>query len=502
MTTEFRQFDVAIIGLGPTGATLANLLGQAGISVLVLEREPEAFHLPRAVHFDDEVMRTFQAIGIADELERVTRLNVGMRFVDPAGNILLEWPRPPERTGQGWHSSYRMHQPDLETILRKRLATLSSVTVLNRRDAFAIDQDRDGAVLRYEDMQRGRVERVRARYVVGCDGARSLVRRYIETGMEDLGFHERWLVVDLLLRREKPELGDWSLQHCDPRRPSTYVRGPRNRRRWELTVLPDEDSTEIARPENVWPLLARWLSPDDAEIERTAVYVFHSLIAQEWRAGRLFLAGDSAHQTPPFMGQGMCAGIRDAANLSWKLIRALRQGHDEALLDSYQSERIDNARSFITTAVRLGGLINTKDPQAMLSAAFPRAEGGARMASIYPPLGKGLGCDDHPGLFGQPRFADGRWLDDVVGGGFALVVEDALWNSLDPELAIAARRVAHIAPMSVLQDGHAHLAAVAARAVILRPDRYIWGKAQEAAGLARILRPLQALSSPAALVAG
>ncbi|MGS7013758.1 FAD-dependent monooxygenase, partial [Pseudomonas aeruginosa] len=141
-------------------------------------------------------------------------------------------------------------------------------------------------------------------YVVGCDGARSLVRRFIGSGMDDLGFHERWLVIDVLLKRARDDLGDYSLQHCDPRRPATYVRGTGTRRRWEITVLPNEDSQEVAQPAQVWELLSRWITPDDAEIERAAVYTFHSVIAQQWRNERLLLAGDSAHQTPPFLGQG------------------------------------------------------------------------------------------------------------------------------------------------------------------------------------------------------
>ncbi|OWJ77173.1 3-(3-hydroxyphenyl)propionate hydroxylase [Haematobacter genomosp. 1] len=478
------QHDVAIIGLGPVGATLANILGQAGIDVLVLEREPEAYHLPRAVHFDDEVMRTFQQIGVAKTLEQVCRFNIGMRFVDPEGGILLDWPRPRETTPLGWRSSYRFHQPDLERILRQRLAAHPGVTRRTRCEAFFLAQDADGVDLRWEDMARGRIERARVRYVVGCDGARSFVRRFIETGMEDLGFHERWLVADILLKGEKPELGDWSLQHCDPARPATYIRGPQNRRRWELTVLPGEDSAEIARPENVWPLLARWITPEEAEIERTAVYWFHSLVATDWQRDRLFIAGDAAHQTPPFMGQGMCAGIRDVANLGWKLIHCLTRGHDPALLASYTSERRPNARDYIATAVRLGGLINTRDPATALSHAFPRAEGGARMEAIYPPIGPGL-MPEPSTLTAQPRLTDGRRLDDSVGYGFALVVEDGFWEGLPADLRRDADALCTVVPGSDMQGGDALLEG--AGAAVIRPDRYLLGRAASAQALREVL---------------
>ena len=155
--------------------------------------------------------------------------------------------------------------------------------------------------------------------MVGCDGARSLVRRFMGAGLDDLGFHERWLVLDFLLERPRDDLGDYSVQFCDPVRPATYVRGVGNRRRWEITLLADEDSNAMTSAERIWPLLRRWVTPEDGRIERAAVYTFHSVVARPWRAGRLLLAGNSAHQTPPFLGQGMCAGIRDAANLAWKL---------------------------------------------------------------------------------------------------------------------------------------------------------------------------------------
>ena len=168
--------------------------------------------------------------------------------------------------------------------------------------------------------------------------ARSIVRRFIGAGLDDLGFHERWLVIDVLLKRDRSDLGDYSIQHCNPERPATYIRGTGKRRRWEITVHPGEDTQAATSPARVWELLRPWIDPDDADIERAAVYTFHSAVAEQWRSGRLLLAGDSAHQTPPFLGQGMCAGVRDAANLAWKLERIVRGLDDDFLLDTYQSD--------------------------------------------------------------------------------------------------------------------------------------------------------------------
>lgn len=472
-----KSYDVAIVGYGPVGASLAHLLSQCGLSVLVLEREGAAYHLPRAVHFDAEVMQVFQWIGIAEKIEPLTAAHPGMRFVDGDGNLLLDWPRPQGIGPQGWRSNFRFHQPDLEKLLREGLAGKPGVEVRNRCEAFFMEDRGDHVALRFEDMSRGKVERVSAKYVVGCDGARSIVRRYIETGMEDYKFHERWLVVDVILNDEKPELGDHSIQYCVPERPSTYVRGPGRRRRWELTVRPEEDGVEITRPERVWELLSPWLKPEEAELERAAVYVFHSLVAEQWRKGRLLLAGDACHQTPPFMGQGMCAGIRDASNLYWKLALAcggkLTEEAADALLDSYESERKPNAREYIQTAVRLGGLINTAGTEAALRAAFPSSNGSARMESIAPPIGPGLGLGDKAGrLFGQPRLANGNLADTELAHRFFVVADTELAEGLTlPE------GVGLLTPDNS-PNAAEHLARFGTRAVVVRPDRHTLGAAE------------------------
>ncbi|AMM87242.1 3-(3-hydroxyphenyl)propionate hydroxylase (plasmid) [Martelella sp. AD-3] len=484
--SDATHFDVAIVGYGPAGATLAHLLAQCGLKVLVLERETAAYHLPRAVHFDAEVMRVFQWIGIAEAIEPLTAMHPGMRFVDGNGKLLLDWPRPQGIGPQGWRANYRFHQPDLEKLLRDRLSGYQNVTVRTRADVFYIE-DRGGHVeMRFEDMSRGKVEHVTAGYVVGCDGARSIVRRYIETGMEDYGFHERWLVVDVILNRDKPELGDHSIQYCVPERPATYVRGPGLRRRWELTVLDGEDSVAITRPEKVWEILAPWLKPEEAELERAAVYVFHSLVAEDWRKGRLFLAGDACHQTPPFMGQGMCAGTRDVANLYWKLALVC-QGKvggaaAERLLDSYESERKPNAREYIKTAVRLGGLINTCGTKEALEAALPAADGSARMESIAPPLGPGLGRGEKAGrLFGQPRLADGRLMDEAMRHRFVVVAEADLVEGLALPESVC------LVTTKTSPDAGEHLARLGARAAVIRPDRHTLGAADSRAELEALL---------------
>ena len=480
-----EEFDVVIVGRGPVGATLANLLGLCGVRTLVLEREARTYHLPRAVHFDDECMRVFQTIGLADAILPHVILSPGMLFLDADGKMLLDWSRPQTLTPMGWHLSYRFHQPDLEDVLIGGLSRFPNVVLRNRCDVFALDQDEHGVRVRYEDLSNGQLTEIRAGHVIGCDGARSLVRRFIGSGMDDLGFHERWLVIDVLLKRERDDLGDYSLQHCNPARPATYVRGTGMRRRWEITILPDEDPHEIAQPAKVWDLLSRWITPDDADIERAAVYTFHSVIAQQWRNGRLLLAGDSAHQTPPFLGQGMCAGIRDAANLAWKLDAVIRGVAGPDLLDTYQSEREPHVREFIELAIRLGGVINTKAIEAGLAAGQVRENAPVKLEVKKPLLGPRL-TPRNQALVGDlaPQFElrDGSRSDDRIGYDHVLLVASAAALSSRPA----------IARLKILTGDDAHaigdwLRQHGITAALVRPDRYVRGTARNETELDQLI---------------
>lgn len=487
------DFDVVIVGFGPTGATLANLLGRQGIATLILDREAEAYHLPRAVHFDDEVMRVLQTVGIADAMAQHCHVNPGMKFVAPDGRFLLDWPRPPEVTPQGWHASYRFHQPELERLLRDALKRFSNVEVGTLCEVTDLAIGDDGrASVAFEDKRQGQSRHVTSRYVVGCDGANSMVSRYIGGGVQDFGFAERWLVIDAILKRPMPELGDHSVQHCDPVRPATYVRGTGERRRWEISVLDQEDSSEIIRSEEVWGLLSKWITPDDADLERQAVYTFKSCVAESWRKGPFLIAGDAAHLTPPFMGQGMCAGIRDVSNLAWKLALCVGGRAPDELLDTYQSERAPHAQAYIETAVRLGRLINQADTEAALRAALKGPDGTARMTSIAPRLGPGLeaGDDGFRGVLGwQLTSTDGQRIDDVAADRFLLLADSELLQAVDesPDLLLINS--------GQTGTGQEYLDQLGAKAVMLRPDRYVLGTARNGEELADLLSAVQGITS-------
>jgi len=478
------HYDVAIIGYGPTGATLANLLGRFGLSVVVFDREAEIYKLPRAVHFDDEVMRIFQSAGITDQLQEKIRINPGMRFVDSTGKLLLDWPRPAEESPQGWNTSYRFHQPDLEAILRESVDRLTNIDVFTSHSVLSVSSHSDHVTLQVEDTIGEQLVSTTATYVVGCDGARSTVRAIIDEPMEDFGFREKWLVVDVILTRPRPDLGDYSIQHCDAERSATYVRGPGDRRRWEIALKSWDLSLDLSDAGTIWQLLSAWISPEDAELERNAVYEFRSRVARQWSSGRLYLAGDAAHQMPPFMGQGMCAGIRDAANLAWKLAVCVEKGADPSLLQSYQSERRPHASQYVQMSIRLGGLINASKPQEALTAAFPQADGSSRLESIAPPLGPGIGPDNQQDgcrLSRQLLLSNGQKMDDNVGLAPALIVRSNDLNSL------------RLSFDGVIIDAQSepsaadYLTELEVSAVLVRPDRYIFGTASDASALVDLI---------------
>jgi 3-(3-hydroxy-phenyl)propionate hydroxylase len=510
-------FDVAIVGLGPTGAMLANLLGAAGVSVVVLERLPDVVPTPRAIHFDGEVMRAFQSIGLGDAVTAIARPGTeGMHFVNATGRTLLVRRGSALAGPHGCANNYYFHQPELERVLRDGLRRYPEVDVRLGFDLQSIDVTDDGVTLRGSALAAGAaatVSQVRARYVVGADGARSLVRKTMGSTREDLGLHQPWLVFDVIFNPDLDlDLPRHTVQHCDPARPITYCNVTGRRRRWEIMLMPGDDPAELVRPDTLWQLVSRWVRPDQATLERAAIYTFHSVITQGWRKGPLLLAGDSVHQTPPFLGQGMCAGIRDAVNLAWKLAAVLRGDAADALLDTYEAERAPHVRAFIDLAVQLGDLIQTTDPDAARARDARFADGPpALFDSPTPRLPPGALTQDHPAAGRpviQPRLDDGRGFDTLMGDDYALLVDADAWRAgwpeASPEAQLAAAHVPGLqwpstppAPtrgLRVLTDLppvlrtwlHDHSAA----AVLVRPDRYIAAVAAHPGDLPALLAHL------------
>ena len=459
--------DLLIIGFGPTGATLAGLAARRGLRVTVVDRDREIYPLPRAVQCDHEVLRILQEIGCADEIMAGSIINDGITFLTADRQTLLS-ATVPALAATGWPSSVFFHQPSFETVLRRTVAELG-VEILLGTEATGISETAEGARVSLADGSE-----LHARYIVGCDGARSLTRKLIGSTIDDTGFDESWLVVDLLLQHGGGDrLPTRCLQVCDPARPHTLVPMPSPRFRFEFMLHPGEDPDEIQDPETIRSMLSSWVDPEIVEIERAAVYTFHGLVASTWRSGPIFLAGDAAHQTPPFLGQGMCAGMRDAANLAWKLAAVIDGGAPDALLDSYQAERAPHAKAVIDAAVGFGQLICMTDPAAAAERdaamlASPAADD--EIPDFIPALAMGAAISDGGGrLSPQPRLS-GELLDELVGHQFAVLTSTPLQPSDRDAIFWSAR--------AKLLDAESQpeLAALVGdtEAMVIRPDRYIF----------------------------
>ncbi|MBX2837503.1 MAG: bifunctional 3-(3-hydroxy-phenyl)propionate/3-hydroxycinnamic acid hydroxylase [Gammaproteobacteria bacterium] len=481
--------DIVIIGCGPTGATLANLIAQSGANVLVIDKESTIYDLPRAVHFDDETMRVFQSVGISEELLGKVRVNPGMRFVDSDGSILLDWPRSAAIWRQGWHSSYRLHQPDLEFLLRGALAQYANCTLRLGYELLALEQSDTAVELTYRNKANENTVHCKTKFVVGCDGANSSVRAAMHTKMEDLGFNERWLVLDVLLNQDMPELGDHTIQYCSAEQPMTYCRNPGLRRRWEMALSDSQSNEQVLDISTIWSSLSRWITPQEAKLERKAIYTFRSQLAHHWRDRRIFIAGDAAHLTPPFMGQGMCAGIRDASNLAWKLTMVLQSECADTLLDSYEQERRPHAREYITTAIALGKLINSLERESVRSITSEGDLSELQMASIAPSLGstnivaKPYRLRSHIGkLFDQIIMNDGTRLDDRVGYRHVLI-SHAGTASVDVKPASQQELTLSVGDQELLSN---LLDQWQVESVFIRPDRYILATSNDVHGSAEL----------------
>jgi 3-(3-hydroxy-phenyl)propionate hydroxylase len=423
------RYDVAIVGLGPTGATLANLCGMHGLRTVVYERSTSPYSQPRACHLDAEIARVFQQCGFEAELHHQLTLSRGMEYVDGRGHSLFSFEgfeRPPML---GWHEDYVFLQPQLELMLRRGLTQYRNVDVHLAWEASS------SATLLDE-----------ATYVVACDGGSSRVRDELGITMTDLGYDEQWLVVDLMLQREVvPPLPNIIHQVCDRSRLSTFVPGHRTHRRWEFQLHDGEQP-------DPWELLEPWeVTRHHGELIRAVPYRFHALLADQWRGGpdgRVFLAGDAAHMMPPFMGQGMCSGVRDAANLAWKLAEVVQGRSPDALLDTYQAERRPHAEAVIALSIEAGRTIErlAADPTDLPHPASPDPRRWSRLPGLDLggefPIGHQLPQPDR--------------LDNRLPVGW-------VWVAADTEFASPDRRPVVVAPEATF--GH--------RALLVRPDRYI-----------------------------
>lgn len=494
------MFDVAIIGYGPAGAVAAGLLGQAGLTVHVCDRLPGVYEIPRAIALDHEIMRVFQQLGIIDAISPYFEPFTPSEYFGVDGQLIRRMTMVAPPYPQGYTPSLVFTQPPVERALRERVAQLPNVTVALSTEMTGLQQDADSVTLNLR-AQDGSTSTVQARWVIACDGGSSSVREMVGIQLDDLDFDEPWLVVDVMVNEQGlAKLPQTSVQYCEPERPCTLVIGPGNHRRWEISLKPGEDPKQAATPEGTWQLLSRWLTPEDGTLWRQSSYRFHALVASHWRAGRVLVAGDAAHMQPPFLGQGMCQGVRDVANLAWKLQAVLAgqvQGAAaERLLDSYGQERQAHVRELTSRIKGIGAVICERDvDKARARDAKLLADCGGKVQDtprqdVLPRLETGLlAPQDSSGrgtLFPQPRLASGALMDQAIAPGWRLVGDGRLaLPAATPALATVDTSAGATAETEgvVAAWMHRH----GCHAALVRPDHYVYGTATTAADLSALL---------------
>lgn len=510
------DFDVIIAGAGPTGAVLAALLGQAGVRTLVLERDRAVYPLPRAVHLDHEALRILQGIGLSKDIDSIGEPAEDYLFLNAAGEALVEIRQGAGLAVSGFCHSFMFFQPALDKLLRRRLGELPAVAARFGSSLTGIElppampPDGPGQPVRAWFEGDDGLEVASARFLVGCDGAASLVRSSLGVPLDDLGFNEPWIAVDVQVADDSPLPARAAYQYCDPGRPATSVPSGPGRRQWQFMVLPGEQPESLVREESVRGLLRPWFGDQSPEIERIAAYRFHAAIARQWRVGPVLLAGDAAHQAPPFMGQGLCTGLRDAACLAWMLERVISGASPPSLLDRYQPDRESHVRFMVEASMQMGRVVceldrdRAAERDRALLAARQAGMGGLAWSSVQ--LARLEGGVVRPGdpasgwLFPQPFVqVDGGMarLDDVAPRGFCLFADSQA--VLPPEDRLAAMGVRSMVlgdpPAAELPEagGNSALGWLrdrGIRAVLVRPDHYVYGSAVDRRGSLELLEDL------------
>lgn len=514
LTSDVLDADVLVIGYGPVGQTLAALLGRSGHRVVVVERREGRYETPRAGHFDHEIMRIFQALDLADDVRRIADPATLYEFVDTDGDVVARLPRQWDAPS-GWDASYHFYQPELEEVLDSAVRAIPSVELRFGHAVVGLQQEpgRVTATLDNGDV-------VTARFAVGADGANSVVRELSGIGTHDLGFRGDWLVVDV---QPKPGAPTINIPHTgqvlNPARPNHMGRVAQRYFRWEFMLVEGDDPARMVESDRVWELISPWVGPEDADLIRQTVYQFRSIVADTFREGSVLLAGDSAHVMPPFLGQGMSSGIRDAATLGWMLDLVLRGAATAELLDAYTATRRPHVLTFIEESIRIGTVVCETDPTIAAQRLGAMRSATELPPPFAPPITAGILAESPlAGQLGvQPRLrttaGKTELSDDAVGNGFTLFS----LVDLDEESATAVRELEQTIGLRFVVVGRSGmpeegeslsrwLHGAGAVAVMVRPDFYVYGSAHDLSDVPALLASLTddfaILSSGAGRAAG
>jgi 3-(3-hydroxy-phenyl)propionate hydroxylase len=499
--TDADQFDVIVVGCSSTGLALAKSLAAAGVRVAAIDRWRLAPHFDRGTHLDDETVRLFQILGV-DDMEPNYALVGAYRFYDPEWRTVMNWDMGRGITDQGWQSDYMFHQPSFEQRLRGAIFEEPTATTFFGWQMTSFAESDEGVEATLHHVKTEEETRIKGSYLVGCDGANSMVRRTMGCEQEDFQATHRSLIVDItpfVTNDKLPERDCWiqgGIQN-----PVTYVPcnspiGPRLR--FEELLRPTDHAAEFESLPHVYRMLTPWFKPSEYRIIRADVYEWHAVVATPWRRGRVMLAGDACHEMPPHTGQGLCSGIRDALNLSWKLQRILSGRSSPDLLESYETERRPHITVYVEVAQAMANQI-----EAMQQAPLPSEEelqqardDAEEREPLRPPIGPGIvnGGDPWAGrLSAQPTLSDGRRMDDPIGFEFALVGDP---STLDEAAQSAAPRWEKLGVKVIRDSGEGvanWLEKLDAKAVLVRPDRFIFGTAKTPADVVALTARLEEL---------
>jgi 3-(3-hydroxy-phenyl)propionate hydroxylase len=500
---DSATYDVAIVGYGPVGATAANLLGQRGLKVVVIERDPDIYFRARAISTDEEVVRIWQQVGLADRLNADMQPGAGANFVDAKGETFVKL-LPIDR-GCGHPPQQFIYQPAVDKVLREGVDRFPNVAILLEHECLRLIQHPDCVELMLADLTTDQFKRIRASYVIAADGGSSSIRGQLGVGFGGRTYSERWIVIDTKVLEAWP--GHDRLRfHCNPARPTVDCPTPLGHHRWEFPVRDEEDEKDFLTEDAIWNVLSnQGITKANVEIIGFACYSHHVRFADRWRVGRVFLAGDAAHAMPPWIGQGMCGGVRDVANLCWKLDAVLSGSLPESVLDTYQAERLPHLKEVTNRAVKTGKLIIERNPlRAAVRNRFFRTASKVPYftdwlrnhrwlpdARYHEGLLAPNGNDAVGWLIPQPWVTDEKGdrvrLDDVIDGRWTILhtapaAPWPAWRSAGvPVVSITPRGSAPAADCIVDRDGTLTrwLERKKASTVAVRPDGFVYAAGGE-----------------------
>jgi 3-(3-hydroxy-phenyl)propionate hydroxylase len=477
-----KIFDIGIIGYGPVGATLSGLLSSLGLSVVVIEKNKGVSPTARAINTDSEQLRTFNFLNIATEVIANSRQLKKVHFTDsefnPYSTIDI-----PEEDKLGWPPTLLFYQPELETIIRSNNLNFKNLKILENTEAINIEST-DPVRVDIRNIKKDST--IYCKYLIGCDGANSFVRKYINAKLIDFGFDQDWIVIDAHTTKQIDISKDEAKQICDPKRLKTYVPGRRNHKRFEFKLLKEETKKDFTK-KKVWELLSPWINKNNSKIERAVVYKFHACIADKWRDKNIFIAGDAAHQMPPFLGAGMGTGIRDALNLAWKIYLIIKGMAEENLLETYQQEREPHANWTIQQAKLIGEMMEQYSYREKGEKYVPSSKG---YGEVFPHLSSGYYGDPYDGLTATPfcRFDldhSGKDSDEYFGWNFGLISK----KKLPKEINLILKKM-NIKVLSVNENKLKNYFEDA-NYLLIRPDKYLFSRSKTNSDLKKALSELE-----------